>query len=99
MKLIEIHGPPKDPRKQTSCNGEISIIPSHWDGFSEDSYKLNVINYLKSAVRFPLLLAITVSPIAAAGKPENVLVVVNQSSALSRSIGDYYARQRGIPAK
>ncbi|HYP13978.1 MAG TPA: TIGR03790 family protein [Bryobacteraceae bacterium] len=29
-------------------------------------------------------------------KPENVLVVVNRSSAVSRSIGDYYSRKRGI---
>lgn len=33
-----------------------------------------------------------------AGTAENVLVVVNERSALSRSIGEYYARKRSIPA-
>ncbi len=32
-----------------------------------------------------------------AQKPENVLVVINDSSALSRSAGEYYARKRSIP--
>ncbi len=35
---------------------------------------------------------------AAAQKPENVLVVVNQPSAVSRQIADYYTKKRGIPA-
>jgi len=32
-------------------------------------------------------------------QPERVLVVVNDQSALSKAIGDYYAIQRAIPAK
>ena len=34
---------------------------------------------------------------AKATKPENVLVVVNGASALSREIGEYYAQRRAIP--
>ena len=34
----------------------------------------------------------------AAGGPENVVVVANQSSALSKSITEYYARKRNIPS-
>ena len=34
---------------------------------------------------------------AVAGKPENVLIVINDSSPLSRSVGEYYARKRSIP--
>ena len=34
---------------------------------------------------------------AKASKPENVLVVVNGASALSRAIGNYYAQRRAIP--
>ena len=30
---------------------------------------------------------------------DNVLVVVNDSSALSRSVGEYYARKRAIPVR
>jgi uncharacterized protein (TIGR03790 family) len=30
-------------------------------------------------------------------RPENVLVVINDKSSLSREIGEYYARRRGIP--
>lgn len=30
--------------------------------------------------------------------PANVLIVVNENSSLSREIGEYYARRRGIPA-
>jgi uncharacterized protein (TIGR03790 family) len=37
-------------------------------------------------------------PILLAQRPENVLIVVNDNSALSREIGEYYARRRGIPA-
>ncbi len=33
-----------------------------------------------------------------AQKPENVLVVVNDSSSISRTIGDYYSGRRAIPA-
>jgi uncharacterized protein (TIGR03790 family) len=36
---------------------------------------------------------------ASAGKAENVLVVVNSNSAVSRSIGEYYARRRSVPLK
>ncbi len=32
-----------------------------------------------------------------AQKPENVLIIVNDSSALSRSVAEYYARKRSIP--
>ena len=34
-----------------------------------------------------------------AQKPENVLVVVNDHSSISREIGEYYARRRSIPLK
>src|ERR1700729_209027 len=30
--------------------------------------------------------------------PDSVLIVVNQSSALSRKIGEYYAERRRVPA-
>jgi uncharacterized protein (TIGR03790 family) len=35
--------------------------------------------------------------VRAARGPEHVLVIVNDASPLSRSIGEYYARKRGIP--
>jgi uncharacterized protein (TIGR03790 family) len=31
--------------------------------------------------------------------PKSVLIVVNDNSALSREIGEYYARRRGVPSK
>jgi len=43
---------------------------------------------------FTLLLPTT----SFAQTPANVLLVVNQSSEISRHIGDYYSRRRGIPA-
>jgi uncharacterized protein (TIGR03790 family) len=43
--------------------------------------------------------ALLVSPILLHGQaPESVLIVVNQPSALSRKIGEYYAERRQIPA-
>jgi uncharacterized protein (TIGR03790 family) len=43
--------------------------------------------------------AVLVFPLALFGQPPNsVLVVVNQPSALSRQIGEYYAERRHIPA-
>ncbi|MEO8097335.1 MAG: TIGR03790 family protein [Acidobacteriota bacterium] len=55
-------------------------------------------------LRFPCLplflaaLALPPTPVRAQG-PANVLVVVNDASALSRSIGEYYAQRRSIPLK
>lgn len=46
-----------------------------------------------------LLAAVLLTAITAlAQKPENVLVVVNQSSPVSKQIGDYYQQKRNIPA-
>ncbi|MDZ4800365.1 MAG: TIGR03790 family protein [Bryobacteraceae bacterium] len=44
-----------------------------------------------------LALLLVASFCGTAGTAENVLVVVNTTSALSRSIGEYYARRRSIP--
>jgi uncharacterized protein (TIGR03790 family) len=44
-----------------------------------------------------LLFSLAIAASADANKPANVLVVVNANSALSRSIGEYYARRRAIP--
>jgi uncharacterized protein (TIGR03790 family) len=46
-----------------------------------------------------LLLLFLAVGVAHAQGPENVLVVVNDSSAVSKSIGEYYALRRGIPLK
>ena len=47
-----------------------------------------------------LILAVMTAAFACAqGGPANVLVVINQESALSKSIGDYYVSKRGIPQK
>jgi uncharacterized protein (TIGR03790 family) len=48
---------------------------------------------------FLLLFLIPLSVLRASGKPENVLVVVNGNSSLSRTIADYYARKRAIPQR
>ncbi len=37
--------------------------------------------------------------VALAQKPESVLIVSNDSSALSRSVAEYYSRKRGIPVR
>jgi uncharacterized protein (TIGR03790 family) len=42
---------------------------------------------------------ILLAPVLAAQGPENVLVVVNDNSPLSREIGEYYARRRGVPMR
>src|SRR6476469_6161188 len=54
---------------------------------------------MKSVLRFGLLMTVAFEAAAAARKPEDVLVVVNQNSTLSRNIGEYYARRRAIPSK
>jgi uncharacterized protein (TIGR03790 family) len=46
-------------------------------------------------LRLAVLLAAV--PILFGQKPDNVLVVTNQQSPLSRSIGEYYAEQRHVP--
>lgn len=46
--------------------------------------------------RLALALLLLPAALPAAG-PENVLVVVNQSSALSKTVAEYYARRRSIP--
>jgi uncharacterized protein (TIGR03790 family) len=45
--------------------------------------------------RLAVLLA--AAPILFGQKPDNVLVVINQQSPLSRSIGEYYVEQRHVP--
>ena len=54
---------------------------------------------MKSVLRFGLLMTVAFEAATAAGKPEDVLVVVNQNSTLSRNIGEYYSRRRAIPSK
>jgi uncharacterized protein (TIGR03790 family) len=49
-------------------------------------------------LRTALLFVLAFSSAASSGKSENVLVVVNANSAMSRSIGEYYARRRSIPS-
>lgn len=44
-------------------------------------------------------LAVLSASIVAAQAPANVLVIVNDSSALSRAAGEYYARRRGVPIR
>src|SRR5665213_2220495 len=46
-----------------------------------------------------LLAGIFAAPGAAQSPASRVLLVVNDTSSLSRSIGDYYARRRNIPAR
>jgi uncharacterized protein (TIGR03790 family) len=53
--------------------------------------------FWKHALR-GLFAAATLSPLLAQG-PGNVLVVVNNDSSLSKSIGAYYAAKRGIPSR
>jgi uncharacterized protein (TIGR03790 family) len=45
-----------------------------------------------------LSLAVSQTGLFAQG-PKNVLIVINDNSALSREIGEYYARRRGVPGK
>jgi uncharacterized protein (TIGR03790 family) len=45
-----------------------------------------------------LFLGLIVRGEATAQKPENVLIVVNVSSPLSKTVAEYYARKRSIPA-
>src|SRR5262249_39541263 len=45
-----------------------------------------------------VVLTLAICQIAAAQTAENVLVVVNDASAVSSQIADYYARKRSIPA-
>jgi uncharacterized protein (TIGR03790 family) len=47
-------------------------------------------------LRFFLLCCLT--PLLLAQTPDSVLIVVNQSSPLSRKVGEYYAERRHIPA-
>jgi uncharacterized protein (TIGR03790 family) len=51
------------------------------------------------AVTRTCLAAVLAASFAAAETPDRVLVVVNDGSPLSRSIGEYYAHRRGIPLK
>ena len=44
-----------------------------------------------------LMLALALAGNAISQTPDNVLVVVNQSSAISRTIGDYYVLRRRVP--
>lgn len=49
--------------------------------------------------RTSLLFLALLSSVLAAATPENVLVVVNNSSGVSRTLSDYYASRRSIPRR
>jgi len=51
----------------------------------------------RAAARGSLVAVLAAAAIAQG--PSNVLVVVNNSSALSKTVGEYYARQRHVPAR
>jgi uncharacterized protein (TIGR03790 family) len=51
------------------------------------------------AVRTVATLLLLCSALASAQGPENVLIVINDNSAVSKAIGEYYARQRSIPIR
>jgi len=51
-----------------------------------------------TGLRIAAIAAFSVAAVQGQG-PENVLVVVNSGSALSRAVGEYYARARHIPKK
>lgn len=51
---------------------------------------------MKRFIRFVAAFAILVSAAFAQG-PQNVLIVVNRNSAISKNVGEYYARKRGVP--
>ncbi len=50
-------------------------------------------------VRFILAVAGLLAGVLRAESPENVLIVVNDNSPLSREIGEYYARKRAVPMR
>ena len=56
---------------------------------------------IRSQLRVAVLAAIALSAPAASGHaqtPENVAVVINDASPVSQRVGEYYIRQRNIPA-
>jgi uncharacterized protein (TIGR03790 family) len=44
-----------------------------------------------------IIIAVLLPGVLSAQKPDNVLVVVNQASALSRTVGEYYILRRHVP--
>lgn len=50
-------------------------------------------------MRWFVLIAFATAVVLRAAGPENVLVVVNDASSLSRSIGEYYVEKRSIPLR
>ncbi|HTA67326.1 MAG TPA: TIGR03790 family protein [Bryobacteraceae bacterium] len=48
-------------------------------------------------MRLRLAVLLAAAPLLFAQKPDNVLVVINQQSPVSRSIGEYYVERRHIP--
>ena len=70
------------------------------------SRRLNLVTYpRRSTVGFwlaacasALAISLTYAPAAEAQSAENVAVVINDASAASRRIGEYYVSKRGIPA-
>lgn len=46
-----------------------------------------------------LLIALALAGVAAAATADKVLLVINDASPISRQVGEYYARKRGIPLR
>jgi uncharacterized protein (TIGR03790 family) len=63
---------------------------------------MSVRGAVASMARFAWFAVCAAMPVAAAStltSPDRVLLVVNDNSPLSRNIGEYYARRRGVAAK
>jgi uncharacterized protein (TIGR03790 family) len=61
------------------------------------SLELNLLTRFTAVNLFLSAIILRPAILEAAPKPANVLVIVNDASPLSRSIGEYYVRQRAIP--
>jgi uncharacterized protein (TIGR03790 family) len=67
--------------------------------FYDEGVKIGLCSRAKGVLASTISLAVllTISSLAAAQGPENVLVVINGNSAESREVGEYYRQKRGIP--
>jgi uncharacterized protein (TIGR03790 family) len=86
MELIEVHD---------------AVLRSYHQYLTVSPAPVRLLGYYAMVPRTVLRLmmsACLLSPLALATTPDRVLVVVNDNSQLSRSIGDYYVQRRSVPS-
>lgn len=94
----------KKPNRQPEHGRQRRIVDWGWFDYTLTGEQVLMARFDKKRsicrliIFLPLALFFAL-PLGAAIKPDNVVVIVNSNSKMSEAVGNYYCRQRSIPAR